>query len=65
MSDTHDRFVRALNDHPLALVDDGCFDRANTFYDLLDEYDLLIEEDVDVYAGRDDPWYEAESRNDS
>lgn len=49
MSATHDRFIEDLNEFLRKLVDDGCFDLANKFYDLLEEYDLLADESVDDY----------------
>jgi hypothetical protein len=53
MSGRHDTFVDALNEHLRQLVDDGCFDLANKFYDLLEEYDLLKDEDLDEYEEED------------
>ena len=47
MSGTHDRFVRDLNDHLNRLIADGCTDLAETFMNLLEEYDLLLDEDDD------------------
>lgn len=46
VSGVHDRFVHELNELMRNLIDDGCFDRANELFELLEEYDLLeVEED--------------------
>lgn len=47
MSGTHDRFVEDLNHHLYRLIEDGCVDLAESFLNLLEEYDLLLPEDAE------------------
>ena len=49
------KLIADLNEHLRKLVDDGCFDLANNFYDVLEEHDLLCDEsEDDQYVAEDD-----------
>ena len=53
MSGVHDQLVRDMNGFLGKLVDDGCFDLASKFVDILEEHDLL-DPDYDDNPGEDE-----------